>query len=35
MAASETCMAVAGMHLHFPGFSRIEKAGTGFAVVPA
>lgn len=26
-------MAVAGMHLHFPGFAHVVRAGTGYAVV--
>lgn len=26
-------LAVAGMHLHFPGFAHVERAGAGYAVV--
>lgn len=33
MAAAEDLM-VTGMHLHFPGFSRVMRAGEGYAVVP-
>ncbi len=33
MAASERFM-VTGMHLHFPGFARVTRAGDGYALVP-
>ena len=33
MAASEGLM-VAGMHLHFPGFARVARAGDGYALAP-
>jgi glyoxylase-like metal-dependent hydrolase (beta-lactamase superfamily II) len=33
MAASERLL-VAGMHLHFPGFGRMAKRGTGYVLVP-
>ena len=26
---------VTGMHMHFPGFSRLVKAGTGYRLIPA
>ena len=26
---------VTGMHLHFPGFTRLVKRGTGYQLVPA
>ncbi len=34
MAARDRLM-VAGMHMHFPAFSHIEKAAEGYAIVPA
>ena len=33
LAATER-LAVAGMHLHFPGFSHVARAGTGYELVP-
>lgn len=33
MAASERLL-VAGMHLHFPGFAHVTRAGDGYALVP-
>ncbi|MGI4952525.1 MAG: MBL fold metallo-hydrolase [Janthinobacterium lividum] len=33
MAASERLM-VTGMHLHFPGFAHVTRAGDGYALVP-
>ena len=33
MAASERMM-VAGMHLHFPAFVHVARAGNGYALVP-
>ena len=33
MAVADDLM-VAGMHLHFPAFSRVVRAGEGYAVVP-
>ena len=33
MAASEKLL-IAGMHLHFPAFSRLAKRGDGYVLVP-
>jgi glyoxylase-like metal-dependent hydrolase (beta-lactamase superfamily II) len=34
MVATDKLM-VTGMHLHFPGFSRLVKSGTGYRLIPA
>ena len=34
MVAADKLM-VTGMHMHFPGFSRLVKAGTGYRIIPA